>query len=83
MRIADKWEQYKILDTSSEEKLEDWNGVKLIRPDPQIIWKTPKNESLWKSADGHYHRSSSGGGSWDDDWNHCLRLLSLFKMVKK
>ncbi|MBP1590778.1 MAG: class I SAM-dependent methyltransferase, partial [Oscillospiraceae bacterium] len=62
---ADKWEQYKILDTSSEEKLEDWNGVKLIRPDPQIIWKTPKNESLWKSADGHYHRSSSGGGSWD------------------
>ena len=65
MRIADKWEQYKILDTSSEEKLEDWNGVKLIRPDPQIIWKTPKNESLWKSADGHYHRSSSGGGSWD------------------
>jgi len=65
LRIADKWEQYKILDTSSEEKLEDWNGVKLIRPDPQIIWKTPKNESLWKSADGHYHRSSSGGGSWD------------------
>lgn len=65
MRIADKWEQYKILDTSSEEKLEDWNGVKLIRPDPQIIWKTPKNELLWKSADGHYHRSSSGGGSWD------------------
>ena len=65
MRIADKWEQYKILDTSSEEKLEDWNGVKLKRPDPQIIWKTPKNESLWKSADGHYHRSSSGGGSWD------------------
>lgn len=65
MRIADKWEQYSILDTSSEEKLEDWNGVRLIRPDPQIIWKTPKNEKLWNSADGHYHRSSSGGGSWE------------------
>lgn len=65
MRIADKWEQYSILDTSSEEKLESWNGVKLIRPDPQIIWKTPKDESLWNSADGHYHRSSSGGGSWE------------------
>ena len=63
MRIAKKWEQYSILDTSSEEKLEDWNGVKLIRPDPQIIWKTPKNENLWNSADGHYHRSSRGGGS--------------------
>ena len=65
MRIADKWEQYTILDTSSEEKLESWNGVKLIRPDPQIIWKTPKDESLWEKADGHYHRSSSGGGSWE------------------
>ena len=65
MRIAKKWEQYSILDTSSEEKLEDWNGVKLIRPDPQIIWKTPKDENLWNSADGHYHRSSSGGGSWE------------------
>lgn len=65
MRIAKKWEQYSILDTSSEEKLEDWNGVKLIRPDPQIIWKTPKNENLWNSVDGHYHRSSSGGGSWE------------------
>jgi len=65
LRIADKWEQYSILDTSSEEKLENWNGVKLIRPDPQIIWKTPKKQSLWESADGHYHRSSSGGGSWE------------------
>ncbi|MCQ2464465.1 MAG: class I SAM-dependent methyltransferase [Oscillospiraceae bacterium] len=65
MRIADKWEQYSILDTSTEEKLENWNGVKLIRPDPQIIWKTPKDEHLWGNADGHYHRSSSGGGSWE------------------
>ncbi len=65
MRIADKWKQYTILDTSSEEKLEDWNGVKLIRPDPQIIWKTPKDDALWAKADGHYHRSSSGGGSWE------------------
>ncbi len=65
MRIADKWEQYSILDTSSEEKLENWNGVRLIRPDPQIIWKTPKDEALWDRADAHYHRSSSGGGSWE------------------
>lgn len=65
MRIADKWEQYSILDTSSEEKLENWNGVRLIRPDPQIIWKTPKDDALWNKADGHYHRSSSGGGSWE------------------
>lgn len=65
MRVADKWQDYAILDTSAEEKLEDWNGVKLIRPDPQIIWKTPKNEKLWDSADAHYFRSQSGGGNWE------------------
>ena len=65
MRVADNWKEYTILDASTEEKLESWNGVRLIRPDPQIIWKTPKNEALWNSADAHYHRSSSGGGSWD------------------
>ena len=64
MRAANQWEQYQVLDASALEKLEDWNGVKLIRPDPQIIWKTPKLHSAWKNADGHYHRSSSGGGSW-------------------
>lgn len=64
MRIADKWKEYYIADASDGEKIEVWNGVTLIRPDPQIIWKTPHKSPLWEKADGHYHRSSSGGGSW-------------------
>ncbi|MBR1383374.1 MAG: class I SAM-dependent methyltransferase [Ruminococcus sp.] len=65
MRVADKWQEYKILDTSSGDKLESWGGVTLVRPDPQIIWKSEKRSELWKSADGVYHRSSKGGGSWE------------------
>ena len=64
MRIADKWTEYRLIDTSNGDKLEDWNGVTLIRPDPQIIWKTPRKTDMWGKADGHYHRSSAGGGSW-------------------
>ena len=64
MRIANEWKEYRILDTTSQEKLESWNGNILIRPDPQIIWKTPKKSLMWNKALGHYHRSSSGGGSW-------------------
>ena len=63
MRIADNWKEYRILDTSDGEKLELWNGVSLIRPDPQIIWKTPHAVPQWDMADGHYHRSNAGGGS--------------------
>ena len=64
MRIASGWKQYRILDTSQLEKLESWHDVTLVRPDPQIIWKTPKTHPAWKKADGHYSRSSSGGGNW-------------------
>ncbi len=64
MRAANRWKEYRILDTSSQEKLEVWNDITLIRPDPQIIWRTPKSVSEWNSADGHYTRSSTGGGKW-------------------
>ena len=64
MRAANQWKEYRIIDTSSQEKLEAWNGVTLIRPDPQIIWHTPKEAPEWERADGHYSRSSTGGGSW-------------------
>ena len=43
MRIADQWKDYEIIDTSKGEKLERWGDVLLIRPDPQIIWNTPRN----------------------------------------
>lgn len=66
MRIADKWKDYSIIDASDGEKLEQWGKFTLIRPDPQIIWKTARENNLWKHAHGHYIRSSEGGGHWDD-----------------
>ena len=64
MRIADGWKDYRIIDTASGEKLEMWGDVCLARPDPQIIWNTPKGE-IWKKADAHYRRSNTGGGQWE------------------
>lgn len=75
MRIADKWKDYKIIDTSSGDKLESWGGKILVRPDPQIIWKSVHRSDLWNKADGIYHRSSKGGGEWEykkklpESWN--------------
>ena len=42
MLIADRWKDYAVLDTSSGEKLERWGDYILVRPDPQVIWKTKK-----------------------------------------
>jgi len=65
MWIADKWKDYEVLDTSNGEKLERWGKYLLIRPDPQVIWDTPKEHKGWKSPNAHYHRSSKGGGEWE------------------
>jgi len=65
MFVADNWKDYEVIDTSKGEKLERWGEYILVRPDPQVIWDTPKNERGWKSMNGHYHRSSKGGGEWE------------------
>ncbi|MBE5939541.1 MAG: SAM-dependent methyltransferase [Lachnospiraceae bacterium] len=65
MWIADRWEDYQVIDCSSGEKLEYWGPYTLVRPDPQVIWKTPKKNPGWKNMNGHYHRSNKGGGEWE------------------
>ena len=65
MWVADEWKDYECIDTANGEKLERWGDVVLCRPDPQVIWDTKASPELWKTADAHYHRSSSGGGKWE------------------
>lgn len=65
MRYTKDWKDYELIDCSNGERLERWGDVILVRPDPQVIWKTPKKNPLWKKADAYYHRSKSGGGKWD------------------
>ena len=64
MDLASNWKDYQILDMANGEKLEMWNGVTLVRPDPQIVWKDKSFPEKWKKADAVYHRSESGGGGW-------------------
>ena len=65
MWLADKWNDYEVIDCSKGEKLERWGKYILVRPDPQVIWDTPKTQKGWKKMNGHYHRSTRGGGEWE------------------
>lgn len=74
MWIADNWTEYEVIDTSCGEKLERWENYILLRPDPQVIWNTPKKDVRWNHLNGHYHRSTKGGGEWEffqlpDEWD--------------
>ena len=83
MRSACDWEDYELLDCSDGERLERWGDIILIRPDPQVIWKTPKKHPLWKNAHARYLRSSQGGGRWEtykkipDSWSVKYKSLTF------
>lgn len=65
MYIAKNWKDYEVIDTSAGDKLERWGNYILRRPDPQVIWTTEQKNPAWRHLNGHYHRSSKGGGEWE------------------
>lgn len=83
MRASLEWKDYELIDCSCGERLERWGQHILIRPDPQVIWKTPKRNPMWKNADARYIRSNTGGGRWEvykklpDRWEISYKDLSF------
>ncbi len=60
MYLADRWQDYELLDAGDGEKIERWGKIVLQRPDPQAIWP----QANWPKPDARYLRSASGGGYW-------------------
>ena len=82
MWIAENWKDYEVIDCTDGEKLERWGDYLLVRPDPQVIWSTPKNHKGWKKMNGHYHRSNKGGGEWEffglpEQWSISYKSLTF------
>ncbi len=83
MFLADGWKDYKIIDCSNGEKLEKWADKILVRPDPQIAWRTDNPAKEWNMADARYNRSKTGGGSWQcykklpDSWTVSYKNLTF------
>ena len=91
--VADRWQDYELLDCGDGLKQERWGAYNLVRPDPQIIW--PRHGSAggvaipgapaakWDGWDGFYHRSEQGGGKWEyrkalpDHWKLAYASLGL------
>lgn len=65
MRYTKEWKDYELIDCSNGEKLERWENQVLIRPDPQVIWKSERKNNLWYQANARYERSKTGGGQWN------------------
>lgn len=82
MWVAENWKDYEVIDTSNGEKLERWGKYILLRPDPQVLWNTPKKNPAWEKLNAHYHRSKKGGGEWEffdlpEQWSIHYRDLTF------
>ncbi len=77
MKIASKWKDYELLDLDNGYKQERWKDYCLVRPDPQVIW----NDNKKFDYDAFYHRSSTGGGSWENNKNLTSWKISYKDLV--
>lgn len=62
MKIANNWEDYKILKTAKGEKLETIGNFSFLRPDPQVIWNT--DCPIKDKVDACYRRTENKAGEW-------------------
>ena len=61
---AAEWKDYSVIATGDGYKLERWGKVVLLRPDPQVIWKSKTDMDARKDLAAKYIRSDTGGGRW-------------------
>ena len=67
MKYVTDFKDYEIVDSSNGMKLEMWNNICLLRPDPQIMWDNGDLESKYKDKiHAIYYRSNKGGGFWEN-----------------
>lgn len=59
-----EWKDYKVIATGDGYKLENFGGVILLRPDPQIIWRPTVDMRNYPGLNAVYERSAEGGGQW-------------------
>ena len=83
MKTADGWRDYRVIATGDGYKLEDWKGVLLLRPDPQVIWPSGRDLDGFPGLNAKYVRSETGGGRWNvlkkmpEEWTVSYRDLKF------
>jgi 23S rRNA (cytosine1962-C5)-methyltransferase len=83
IRLAQNWADYEVIATGDGYKLERWKEVYLLRPDPQVIWKSERDLFAYPKLNAVYRRSEKGGGSWEyrkpmpSEWNITYRNLTF------
>jgi 23S rRNA (cytosine1962-C5)-methyltransferase len=57
-------QDYELLDSGNQQRLERYGSYRIVRPDPQLIWKPGLEEKDWEKADAVFERLSENKGEW-------------------
>jgi 23S rRNA (cytosine1962-C5)-methyltransferase len=58
------WDEYSLLDSGEGYRLEQFGKFRIIRPDPQCIWKKNLNQKEWDIADASFKKDDIGKERW-------------------
>lgn len=82
---AANWKDYTLLDSGGGLKLEQFGQVRLIRPEPEAVWRPALPDIEWKKADAVYKPApEENGGHWEyhrklpDRWKMSYQGLSFW-----
>jgi 23S rRNA (cytosine1962-C5)-methyltransferase len=60
------WDDYELLDSGQGEKLERYGPYRLIRPEPEAVWRRALPAKTWGSAQAVFRPSAEEmGGHWE------------------
>jgi 23S rRNA (cytosine1962-C5)-methyltransferase len=68
--VTPGWDDYALLDTGNGRKLERFGKLKLVRPEPQALWRPVLPDDEWNKADAFFDAkpNDARGGEDDDNW---------------
>jgi 23S rRNA (cytosine1962-C5)-methyltransferase len=51
---AEHFDDFELIDSGDDYRLERWGAYTLMRPDPQVIWKRSEPADVWDKADAKF-----------------------------
>ncbi len=62
--LTSTWQDYELIDSGNEQKLERYGKVILSRPETQALWRPKLPETEWDKANAVLHKAPERRGEW-------------------
>lgn len=80
--ISKGWEDYHLLDSGGERKLEQFGSIRLVRFEPEAVWKPALPIQSWEQSHANYSiKTKTSTGSWNFREGTLQNWLILYQNI--